>query len=69
MLTIVCFRNFCVNKVSMGFLQQLEPKKNKKTYIQLYRFGLNGLRRLKLVYIEKFIADEIRIFFCLTFHL
>ena len=41
MLTIVCFGNLCVNKVS--FLQQLNLKNKNKTLVQLYRLGINGL--------------------------
>ena len=31
MLTIVCFRDLWVNKVSIRFLQQLDPKNKNKT--------------------------------------
>ena len=31
MLTIVCFGDFRVNKVSVSFLQQLDRKKENKT--------------------------------------
>ena len=45
MLTIVRFGDLWFNKVSISFLQQLNPKNNNKTKVQLYRFGINGLRQ------------------------
>ena len=42
MLTIVCFGDFRVNKISISFLQQLDLKNKNKTIVQLYRFGFNG---------------------------
>ena len=43
MLTIVCFGDWWVNKVSVGFLQQLDLK--NKTWVELYRFGINWLSK------------------------
>ena len=33
-----------VNKVSVRFLQQLDIKNKNKTWVQLYRFGIYGLK-------------------------
>ena len=38
-----------VNKVSVGFLQQLALKNKYKTKVQLYLFGINGL-----IYAQKY---------------
>ena len=53
MLTIACFGDLWVNKVSAGFLQQLDLKNKNKTWVQLYRFGINGLRFVVLWCISK----------------
>ena len=42
MLTIVCYANLWVNKVSVRFFKQMKNK-NKKEQVKLYRFGINGL--------------------------
>ena len=44
MLTIVCFGDLWINKVIISFLQQLDLEIETKTQVQLYRFGINGLR-------------------------
>ena len=49
MLTMVCFGDLWVNKVSISFLKQLDRKNKNKTWVQLYRFGINGLIHLWLV--------------------
>ena len=44
MLTIVCLGDLWVSKVSVRFfLQQLDRKNKTKTWVKLYRFGINGL--------------------------
>ena len=45
MLTIVCFGDLLVNKVSVSFLQQMDIKNKNKSYVQLYRFVINGLSK------------------------
>ena len=53
MLTIVCYEDLWVNKVSISFLQQLDLKKNQnKTKVHLYRFGISGLVLIYFLLIE-----------------
>ena len=40
MLTIVCYGDLWVNKVSVSFLQQLDLLKKIEPQVQLYRFGV-----------------------------
>ena len=42
-------RDLWVNKVSVSFLKQINLKKFK-SYVQLYRFGVNGLRRFSFTF-------------------
>ena len=43
-LTIMFFGDLLVIKVTISFLQQLDLKNKNKTWVQLYRFGTNGLK-------------------------
>ena len=38
----VLWGSIWVNKVSVCFLQQLDPKNKNKTWVQLYLFDING---------------------------
>ena len=56
MLTIVCFGDLWIKKVSSSFLQQLDLK--NITWVQLYRFGINGLIQAFLdIIISKYVAS------------
>ena len=43
MLTIVCFGDLWVNEVCVYIRWRLDLKAKIKTWVQLYRFGINGL--------------------------